>query len=116
MKVIIQCAARKDSAAGYLKTRDGQRVLFVAHPEKAPRSGDVGYAKPDDRTEDGRTWRQVLVEYNQSADANPLGLVPAYRLYEDPRYAQLVTRFGVDNVMILSAGWGLLPADFLTPQ
>lgn len=25
-------------------------------------------------------------------------------------------KFGLDNVMILSAGWGLIPAQFLTPR
>jgi hypothetical protein len=27
-----------------------------------------------------------------------------------------VEKFGVDSVFILSAGWGLIPADFLTPD
>jgi hypothetical protein len=27
-----------------------------------------------------------------------------------------VHRFGIDNTMILSAGWGLIPAQFLTPR
>ena len=46
---------------------------------------------------------------------NPLGLYPAYRLYRNPIYERLVDRLGLQNVYILSAGWGLIWADFLTP-
>ncbi|HTE85646.1 MAG TPA: hypothetical protein VK821_13025, partial [Dehalococcoidia bacterium] len=48
-------------------------------------------------------------------DDNPLGLCPAHRLYENPTYGRLVDRFGEKRVYILSAGWGLIGADFLTP-
>src|SRR5262249_22117057 len=41
---------------------------------------------------------------------------PAYRLYENRAYERLVDRFGLANVYILSAGWGLVGADFLTPH
>ena len=30
-------------------------------------------------------------------------------------YRALVKRFGIDKTYILSAGWGLIPASFLTP-
>jgi hypothetical protein len=41
---------------------------------------------------------------------------PAYQLYENNVYGRLVDRFGLRNVYILSAGWGLIRADFLTPS
>ena len=47
---------------------------------------------------------------------SPFGLLPAYQLYENSTYNRLVDRFGLSNVYILSAGWGLIPADFLTPH
>jgi hypothetical protein len=47
---------------------------------------------------------------------NPLGLYPAYRLYGNPVYERLVDRFGLQKVYILSARWGLIRADFLTPS
>jgi|GEM_PF-5633726 hypothetical protein len=50
-----------------------------------------------------------------AADRNPLGLLPASALYKDPVYARLVERFGSDRTYILSAGWGLIGASFLTP-
>ena len=57
----------------------------------------------------------MLLEYNNAPD-NPLNLLPAWQLYEDPAYGRLVRRCGIDDVYILSAGWGLIRADFLTPD
>jgi len=42
--------------------------------------------------------------------------LPAYRLYHNPIYQRLVSRFGVGKVFILSAGWGLVSAQFLLPN
>jgi hypothetical protein len=114
MIVVIQCAASKRADAGSLRTADGQKVLFVADPGEAPPVRGQHHARPDDRAEDGRTWREHLVAYNRSG-SNPLHLSTAFELYENPAYRQLVKKLGVDNVFILSAGWGLIRADFLTP-
>jgi len=115
MIVVIQCAASKQSDAGHLVAASGKRVDFVAHPQIAPPNPDRMYARPDDLREDGTSWRQLLLKYNQNPDDNPLRLYPAYGLYENKAYGRLVDRFGLRNVYILSAGWGLIPADFLTP-
>lgn len=115
MKIVIQCAASKDPAAGMMTTSDGTSVLFVADPARAPARTDVVYARPDDFAEDGQRGRDVLLRYNQQPGNNPLGLLPAWRLYRHPAYGKLVERFGAANVFILSAGWGLIRADFLTP-
>lgn len=115
MKIVIQCAARKDHAAGKMKARNGKDVVFVAHPEIAPPTTNHVYARPDDRTEDGWRWRDHVLEYNRQPGTNPLGLLPARLLYQHQPYAALVQNFGTDNVFILSAGWGLIRADFLTP-
>ena len=114
MTVVIQCAASKRPHAGSLRTADGRRVLFVADPAAAPPDPDVMYARPDDTAGDGRTWREHLVAYNE-AGPNPYGLLRAFELYENPAYRQLVGQLGIENVYILSAGWGLIRADFLTP-
>jgi hypothetical protein len=52
MKVVIQCAGRKQQHAGYLRTRTRQRVKFVAHPEQAPSTSLPAaiLAQPDART------------------------------------------------------------------
>ncbi|MCC6489510.1 MAG: hypothetical protein IT364_18580 [Candidatus Hydrogenedentes bacterium] len=115
MKIVIQCAARKDHAAGLMKTRDGKPVLFVADPARAPATTHHLYARPDDLAENGKTWRDVLLDYNANPAGNPLGLSQAWLLYRHGAYAALVERFGTDKIFILSAGWGLIRADFLTP-
>jgi hypothetical protein len=45
-----------------------------------------------------------------------MGLFPAYRPTGKPFYSLLVERFGIDNVYILSRGWGLIRGSFLTPH
>jgi len=119
VKIVIQCAARKVPDAGLLTDARGKPVLFVANPALAPHSEACIYARPDDPAGHGLTWRDLLVEYNNEykhTGANRLGLLPAYRLYEQQIYRQLVDRFGVSNVFIMSAGWGLISADFLIPK
>ena len=114
--IVIQCAARKQKQAGHLRHSDGRRVMFVAEPDLAPVTPGYVYTRPDDRTDNGLSWRKELQQYNreQAAD-NPLGLLPAWRLYRNPTYGFLYREYGPDNLYILSAGWGLLRADFLTP-
>jgi len=119
MKIVIQCAASKVPDAGSLTDAHGTPVLFVANPGLAPHSETCIYAHPDDPAGNGLTWRDLLVEYNNEykhTGANRLELLPAYRLYRHQVYRQLVDRYGVGNVFILSAGWGLISADFLTPK
>jgi hypothetical protein len=115
MIIVIQCAASKQPGAGHLVSASGKPVVFVAHPEIAPADGRYMYARPDDRSENKKPWRQVLEEYNTHPEDNPLRLYRAYRLYENSIYGRLVDRFGIQQVYILSAGWGLIRADFLTP-
>ncbi|MCH6546194.1 MAG: hypothetical protein IH796_09385 [Deltaproteobacteria bacterium] len=67
-------------------------------------------------SDDGHTWRERLLSYNAAPGANPLGLLPAYRLYANDVYRSLEGRLGAANLFILSAGWGLIPATFLTPD
>jgi hypothetical protein len=114
MIIVIQCAAKKQPDAGRLVIPGGKPIIFVAEPETAPQNRDCVYARPDDLAQDGLTWREVLVSYNNAGD-NPLGLCCAYQLYVNKAYKQLVDRFGSPSVYILSAGWGLINANFLTP-
>jgi hypothetical protein len=115
MKIVIQCAATKSPEASSLRTDDGRRVLFVADPAAAPPRSDTAYARPDDPAGTAQTWRQVLWDYNVRPD-NPLALLPAYRLYGNPVYQRLVSKFGPSKVFILSAGRGLVSAGFLLPE
>ena len=116
MIVVIQCAARKSPDAGHLCRRNGKPVLFVADPHSAPADKDYFYSRPDDQSDKGVSWRATLLEYNKNPGNNPLGLLPAWKLYQNPTYGRLVDKIGVRNTYILSAGWGLLAAGFLTPD
>ena len=117
--VVIVCAARKDPNAGRLMTADGKSVFFVADPVIAPQRPEVEYRCPDDIAPSGLSWRDELTQYNENyrdTGANPRGLLPAWRLYANPAYKHLVNQLGEDKVFILSGGWGLIPAPFLTPD
>jgi hypothetical protein len=95
---------------------DGRPVLFVAKPESAPTDGVHAYSRPDDLSGNGKSWRDMLLDYNKSPGSNPLGLYPAYQLYENRVYGRLAEAVGLANLYILSAGWGLINAAFLTPD
>jgi hypothetical protein len=90
-------------------------VLFVANPTSAPATDSCVYARPDDPSDHGGSWREVLLRYNEAPGNNFFSLLPAFELYERDTYRALVKRFGIDKTYILSAGWGLIPASFLTP-
>ena len=115
MILVIQCAARKRPEAGHLRTLDGRKVMFIADPGAAPDGVSHAYARPDDAFDTGKSWRTILREYNAVPGHNPLGLLPAWRLYENPIYELLADHCGLKRFYILSAGWGLIRADFLTP-
>lgn len=125
MIVVIQCAAGKDQSVGHMLAKNGRKVMFVADPQNAPPEGSTIYKHPDDPALSELSWRDLLVKYNRkykdTVSGNPLGLLPACELYK-PRpphrdiYRELVKVFGIQNIFILSAGWGLIPAGFLTPN
>ncbi len=115
MIIVIQCAASKAPNAGCLQRRDRKNVKFVAHPECAPTGTGCVYARPDDITDTGRSWREELREYNAFPKDNPLRLLPAWQLYQNKTYKLLAECYGLDRLYILSAGWGLIRSDFLTP-
>ncbi len=112
----IQCASSKSPRARGLHTRDGREVRFVAHPEVAPAMAGVLWAHPDGPTEEpALTWRQYVTDANARADSG-LGLLPAYKLYAPSQYGHLVNTLGAENVLIFSAGWGLVRASYLLPN
>lgn len=91
-------------------------MLFVADPSTAPVRDDLLYVKPDDIADGEKSWRDKLVEYNKNPGQNPLGLLPAFKLYQNEAYRRLADRVGTQKLYILSAGWGLISATFLTPS
>ena len=115
MKVVIQCAGTKAKKKRSFRTSDGRWVKFVAHPGEAEEREGQFCARPDDLSEDGSTWRERLLSYNAAPGENPLKFLPAYRLYRNDAYRSLEGEERLD-LFILSAGWGLIPATFLTPD
>jgi hypothetical protein len=75
MKVVIQCAGSKRDG-GYFRAADGRPVKFVAHPELVSETERAGYivARPDDLAPDGRTWRDLVLDYNAQR-GKPGGLI-----------------------------------------
>jgi len=69
-----------------------------------PRRQRSAVCTADDLSDHGKSWRELLCEYNEQPDRNPRGLYPAYRLTET-RIWSVAEAFGVSNVYILSAGW-----------
>ncbi|WP_082802159.1 hypothetical protein [Falsihalocynthiibacter arcticus] len=114
MIVVIQCAGSKRLDAGTFESPDGRFVDFVANPEDAPKD-ERFYARPDDSCPDGGSWRDRLVAYNLDPQDNPLRFIRSCELYTPPIYARLSREVDHSQLYILSAGWGLLAADFLTP-
>lgn len=114
IKYVIQCAASKNPIAGHLRNSDDKIVQFVASPH-AITSEKVIYARPDDLADENDTWRDKLNAINSSGK-NDNSLLPAYKLYSHPSYKKLVEKFGVENIYILSAGWGLVRSDYLLPD
>lgn len=116
MRIVIQCAGKKYKSAGWLKDTSGVRVIFVAHPEKCIMTeSPLRCCRPDDEVgAELGIWREYLTRYNQQS-LNPDRLFRAAELYKPTVYRALVERYGWRNVFILSAGWGLIRSDFLTP-
>lgn len=115
MIIAIQCASTKSPDAGYLHTGEGQSVAFVANPELAPPDGSVLWAHPDGPSDlAGVSWRQHLVDLGPD-EAKARGLLPAYQLYAPGAYRRLVDFLGKEQVYVLSAGWGLVRADYPLP-
>jgi len=115
VKIVIQCAAKKHTQAGSMKTEEGKTVMFVAASELVDAQNEYFYQTPDTKDKDGLSWREKLLEYNKTG-TNPFNLYPAYKLYVNSVYEDLVVKYGGENVYILSAGWGLIKADFLIPK
>ena len=117
MIAVIQCAGDKRDGAGYLRMYDDQKVKFVGNPDAddVPTGEACIYARPDDVSDTEKSWRTVLREYNDDPGDNRYGLLQAWKLYSNETYGILKNNPKVNHLYILSAGWGLIPASFLTP-
>jgi hypothetical protein len=122
MKICIQCAASK-CPDGYLIDSIGKKLQFVASPEKAPTDEpDTLFVKPATLCEGkGTSWQEIVKRYNDKG-GNPYKLYQAADLYRPSNksfrgvYRDLADAFGGDNVFVVSAGWGIIRSDYLTPN
>ena len=123
--IVIQCQGRKTQESWRC---GNQQVIFVAdkkkYDEKSNRASGLVPYEPDDFVSNSSTmtWRQIFLEYYQTKrkpavlqDANELP--EAWQLYRHSAYRCLVEnkKYGKENVFILSAGWGLVNADYWLP-
>lgn len=103
-KVVMMCSSNKQPGNLFY---NGNAIKFYAIPNHANHE-----YLPDDHVP-GMTmpWRDYVV-----ANQNPATLpYMAYQLYTRQQYAGLFGQYG-NNLYILSAGWGLVRADFRLPQ
>lgn len=99
IRVVIQCAASKRPGAGSLVDAMGNPLSVVMWPQQ---TFDVFPDAPGMR-------QQVMARQQDDA------LLRAGDLYAPPIYRELVDRWGWGCVYVLSAGWGLVRADFRLP-
>lgn len=112
--VIIQCAGNKNEDAGGFE-HNNKKVVFVATPTK---DSDTEFTPDSVIPGTNTTWRDYLVQYNTNylnTGNNPLNLYKAMDLYGNHSYRSLVEHYGENNVYILSAGWGIIRANYLLP-
>lgn len=115
VKVVIQCAGLKVPGALTLALNGVDRK-FVARPELAGRKGSAPW---DEIGAGNRTFIDFVRDYNRGdvgyygrvAVANGGSLTAAGSLYRNRIYQELLTACSVENVYILSAGWGLVRAN-----
>jgi len=114
MIAVIQCAGTKQREGGFF-TSQGSRVSFVAQPDLAPPAEGYQHVHPDDPAPGGRTWREKVLACNENP-SHPQQLYTAWELYRPSAYRRLIEGLGVESVFVLSAGWGLVRADFKLPM
>jgi hypothetical protein len=122
--VVIQCAGPK--FPGATLALNNAALNFVGKPWLVPPNGRAPW---DILPESGkRTWIDSVRDYNSGNGALSAGDVAARvsvmgqngltetgELYRRPIYRQLIHAYGIKNVFILSAGWGLIRADDKIP-
>jgi hypothetical protein len=120
MRLVIQCAGSKRADAGTFDTTDGRRVVFVADAASAPPAEGILHAHPDSLVDEmsgkpGETWRDRVIAANAGGTTTRGALLPVWQLYTPSAYGRLKAAFGDDGLFILSAGWGLVRADYRLP-
>ena len=95
----IDDAPGPKSLRGYVERNS--IALLIGDPGAAPYNPGHVCARPDETSDDGRSWRARLLDDNRNDQANALGLLPAWQLYQHDSYGRLVRHFGEQRVFIL---------------
>jgi hypothetical protein len=93
-----------------------ETIKFFASPDMAPKDFRFTYHGLDDKIRnENRTWRELTVNGQNDPSLN---LIKAYHLYKPKAfssiYENLYKKFN-HSFYILSAGWGIIRADFRIP-
>ena len=108
MKIVIGCSKNKIADPFVY---NGKEIEFTAYPKKATKE-NCDFFHPDDIiTQRGISWRD-LVEQLQHEENN--NLVASCKIYKRKIYKDLYNKFG-DNLLIFSAGWGIITAQYRIP-
>ncbi|GHV27556.1 hypothetical protein AGMMS4952_09440 [Spirochaetia bacterium] len=107
--VIMQCCAAKDNAK-YLKD-GGRDVHFVANPNCGT---EKFYKRPDDKSLSGKTYREIVDLQSNENLSEAYSIYTPNNPYKDI-YKELFEKFG-KRLYILSAGWGIVRAEFKLPS
>jgi hypothetical protein len=103
----VLCCSSKKNKGFFLYKK--QSIKFVASPIKAPGDGCIYYRPDDIIPGENKTWRDLVLEQKEP------DLVPAYLLYCPPDVYHGLYRKFRNRFYILSAGWGIIRADFKIP-
>lgn len=118
MVVVISCSGPKKGR--YLLNQNKQKIKFVSAPNycnNTESAKDTLFFHPDDLIEDNKSGRDIVLEMQNESSY----LTKAYELYKerldlnDEIYVNLYNKFK-SNLYIISAGWGLIRADFKLPN
>jgi len=103
MIIVISCSGSKN---GRNLVYNGREITFISDPDKDKKN----QFRPDDKIpNEQRTWREYI--QNQENEK----LLRSYELYKPSIYKSLYEKYKSD-LFILSAGWGLISANFRIPK
>jgi hypothetical protein len=118
MVVVIACSGPK--IGSNLINQNKQKIKFVSAPNQCINYRsveDILFFHPDDLIENNKSGRDLILEMQNDNSY----LTKAYELYKerldikDEIYVNLYNKFK-SNLYIISAGWGIIRADFKLPN
>ena len=116
MIAVIQCAATKRCDAGHLRRQDGTKVMFVADPQRRRPIQNACLRAPTTFRIPARAGGRFWYGTTRTPETIRSDCYALLSCIKTPPTAGLWSTLGASKVFILSAGWGLIDASFLTPD